>query len=210
MRKNNPYLRVLNEKEYFSQAGQDLFVLEMLNYKRSGFYCEVGGNHPFDSNNTYLLEKDYEWTGFSIEFEDELVKKFNKERKNICINSDATTFNYLEYFKLNSYPSQIVYLSLDIDPAENTYKALKQIPFEDYRFSVITYEHDNYSSGAKYMNLSREYLYEKGYKMVIGNIKIFGRDFEDWYIDPNIISKNVWSKFESNNLEFSEVFKNIL
>ena len=32
----------------FSQAKQDLFVLQMLNKKTNGFYLEIGGAWPFD------------------------------------------------------------------------------------------------------------------------------------------------------------------
>jgi len=47
--------------EYYSQAGQDLFVTRMLKNKVGGFFIEVGGSHPFESNNTFLLEKEYKW-----------------------------------------------------------------------------------------------------------------------------------------------------
>jgi len=202
-------MRYLKNNKYFSQAGQDLFVLEMLRHKKNGYYCEVGGNHPFESNNTFLLENDYSWKGVSIEYDAELTQNYNKERHNLCIQADATSFNYFNYFTQNNFPKQIDYLSLDIDPAENTYKALKQIPFEHFKFSVITYEHDKYSSGEKYMNLSREFILSLGYKMVVSNVKVFGRDFEDWYVDKDIVSNEIWNLFESKDIEFKDIFKSI-
>ena len=206
MKNSEAFSRHINNRIYYSQAGQDLFVVEMLKRKKNGYYCEVGGNHPFDSNNTYLLESEYGWKGMSIEYDKELVIKYNAQRENSCIHSDATDFDYLDFFKSNLYPKQIDYLSLDIDPAENTYKALLQIPFDEYRFSVITYEHDRYSSGPNFMNKSRDFLNSKGYKMVIGNVKIFGRDFEDWYVDESIVGRECWGFYENVNLEFSEIF----
>jgi hypothetical protein len=51
---NNPFPGVEKIKRNFSQAYQDLFVLTMLQGKRSGKYLEVGANHPVEFNNTFL------------------------------------------------------------------------------------------------------------------------------------------------------------
>lgn len=201
------YIRLMKNRKYFSQAGQDLFALEMLDNKLNGFYCEVGGSHPIESNNTFLLESNYNWSGVSLEFQTDLKDYFNLHRQNNCIETDAITFDYYNYFQENSFPNQIDYLSLDIEPAENTYKALLQIPFNKYRFSVITYEHDRYCSGENYMQLSRKYLESLGYLLVVSNVKIFGKDFEDWYVDPNIVSSEIWNKYKSENIEFEDIFK---
>ncbi len=201
------YLRKMGTRSYFSQACQDLFVLDMLNQKQNGYYCEIGAGDPFESNNTFLLERNFSWKGLSVELDPSLVDYFNSERQNLCICHDATTYNYLENFKLYTFPKQIDYLSIDLEPAENTFKALRKIPFDDYRFSAITYEHESYVSGPKFMDLSREYLESKGYKLVIANVKCFGRNFEDWWIDPMIISEDIWKKYESNNIEFSDIFR---
>ena len=179
----------------------------MLGNKHDGYYCEIGANHPFESSNTFLLEKDFSWKGFSIEIDSKLVDIFNSKRLNLCVCHDATTYNYLEKFKISEFPRQIDYLSIDIEPAENTYKALRKLPLHEYRFSVITYEHDCHVSGPKFMTLSREYLESMGYKLVIANVRSFGRDFEDWWIDPIIIPEIIWGKYESRNIEFSEIFK---
>ena len=201
------YLRTIGSRSYYSQACQDLFVLDMLGNKLDGYYCEIGASHPFESNNSFLLERDFSWKGFSIELDAILVNIFNLKRLNSCICHDATTYNYLDKFEASEFPRQIDYLSIDIDPAEGTYRVLKQLPLNEYRFSIITYEHDCYTSGPKYMNLSRKYLDYRGYKLVIANVKCFGRDFEDWWIDPTIVPENVWKKYESRNIEFSDIFK---
>lgn len=53
-----------------SQAGQDLFVAAMLLGKKNGTFLEIGAGNLLGSNNTYLLEKTFDWQGFSIDLED--------------------------------------------------------------------------------------------------------------------------------------------
>ena len=57
----------------YSQANQDMFVLMMLDGKRNGTFLEIGAHEPINISNTYLLEKDFDWNGISIDIvEDEL------------------------------------------------------------------------------------------------------------------------------------------
>lgn len=202
----NKYINQIKGHTSFSQAGQDLFVSKMLNYKVQGFYIEIGGSYPFESNNTFLLEHFYNWRGISLEFDFELVKLYNDNRKNISILADATNFDYKKYFQDNNLPQRIDYISLDIEPASNTYKAMLNIPFDSYRFSVITYEHENYKEGPEFMNLSRDFLNSHGYQLVASNVKAYGRDFEDWWIDPTVISEKIWKPYNHGNTEFKELF----
>jgi len=203
---SDKHIRTIHGRNYYSQAGQDLFVLSMLEGKKNGSYIEIGGADPFESNNTFLLEKDYFWKGFSVEFDELLASRNNSMRVNSCICADATTFDYRSQLKLLNFPTQIDYLSVDIDPAENTYLALKKCPFDGCRFSVITYEHDLYTSGTAYADLSRTFLESHGYQLVAKNVKCFGRTFEDWWIDPNVIPESTWSKYACEDTEFSLIF----
>jgi hypothetical protein len=198
-------IRSMCNKNYFSQAGQDLFVLAMLNNKRKGYYLEIGGADPFDSNNSFLLESAFDWSGLSVEFDQNLASRYGKLRNNVCVCADATSFDYINQMKLLEFPSQIDYLSVDIDPAANTLVALMRCPFETYRFSVITFEHDTYSSGDKYANLSRKFLIERGYVLVSKNVKCFGRVFEDWWIDPTIVKESIWLPYKCEDVEFSTI-----
>jgi len=199
-------LRRLLDTPFYSQATQDIFVTKILSEKKQGFFLEVGGGHPFDSNNTYLLESGYDWNGLSLEFDKSLVELYNSTRRTRAILADATCYDYQSRLASMNAPKQIDYLSIDIDPAENTYKALLKIPHNLYRFSVITYEHDRYQIGDEFMELSRSFLKNLGYQLVVSNLRVFGKDFEDWWIDSSAISPEVWSAFKQDGIEFSSLW----
>ena len=209
MDKDNPatYQRSIAGREYNSQACQDLFVLEMLEHKRQGIYCEIGGADPFESNNSYLLELRYDWKGVSLEFDPLLAQRFASLRENPCLCQNATKFDYLEYFTRAKFPPQIDYLSLDIEPASNTFAALQRIPFALYRPAVGTFEHERYIAGEQIMLQSRSYLSTLGYQIVAENVHCFGRDIEDWWIDPLRVPEARWGKFRSQCKEFKALFE---
>jgi FkbM family methyltransferase len=50
-----------------SETGQDLFVLEQLNFKKGGYFVEFGATNGIDISNTYLLEKEFGWHGILAE-----------------------------------------------------------------------------------------------------------------------------------------------
>lgn len=181
----------------YSQAMQDMFVLTMLDGKKNGVYVEVGGDQPKVINNSYLLETEFGWSGVSFELDEDKVEYFNSIRKNKCVCADATDYDYESLFNERNYPKQIDYLQLDIDPAEGTLEAMKKIPFSDYRFSVITYETDVYSSGPDIQDEEIAFLKERGYQLVVRNVRNENNPFEDWWIDPNIVSEERWKPYKT-------------
>ena len=114
----------------YSEAYQDMFVLSMLNGKKKGTYLEIGSCRPFDGNNTALLETQFDWEGVSIDIEEGFVEQFKQERKNLCLKGDATTIDWLAILELNGFNKTIDYLQIDCDPPDNSFKALKNIPFD--------------------------------------------------------------------------------
>jgi hypothetical protein len=60
----------LTQCESNSQAGQDLFVIAMMSGKKNGVFLEIGSGHLKQNNNTYLLEKKFNWEGYSIDLVD--------------------------------------------------------------------------------------------------------------------------------------------
>ena len=186
-----------NIENNWSQSMQDIFVMSMLDGKRNGVYVEIGADQPRVISNTYLLEKDFDWSGISFELDADKVAFFNTIRENKCLCEDATLYNYKSLFEEFNYPKQIDYLQLDIDPAEGTLRALKVLPLDDYRFSVITYETDVYSSGADIQDEQIEILESHGYQLVAKNVKCEGNPYEDWWVDPAIVSEDVWKPYKT-------------
>lgn len=198
-------------KNSHSQAYQESFVMSMLGNKKGGFYVEVGGYDSKSLSNTYILETDYNWKGFALEIDEAKANKYTSERSNPCIAADAITFDYLAAFEKFSAPKQIDYLQLDIEPAPNTLACLYKIPM-NYRYSVITFEHDLYADPQKHAvvkNSAREYLQGFGYKLIVSNVyapKNNPSPFEDWYVDPQVIDESIYSNFISKDIRPQTLF----
>jgi len=188
----------------YSQSMQDIFVLSMLNGKKNGFYIEIGANNPVWINNTYLLESQFGWSGFSFEINQNEVSNFNSFRNNKCICTDATKFDYKSLFDSNSLPKQIDYLQVDCEPPDTTLECLLKLPLDSYRFSVITYETDLYAGGHNAQIKQEEALSFYGYKRVVKNIMNGGNIYEDWWVDPLVIPESIWGKFVNENIDFKK------
>jgi len=196
-----PYLKFkFNNSELiennYSQSYQDMFILSILNGKENGTYLEIGSGSYFFGNNTFLLEKQFGWKGVSIEIEEVHEKLHNKKRKNKCFNLDATQINYETFLSEAKLPNVIDYLQLDCDPPEITYEILTKIPFDSYKFAIITYEHDYYIDETKsFQEKSRQYLESYGYIRVVNNVSIHQNNpFEDWWVHPDIVDQDTINK----------------
>lgn len=194
--------------ENHSQSMQDMFVLSVLDGKKNGTYVEIGADRPRVINNTWLLESMYDWKGVSFEIDPIKVDYFNTIRQNKCICQDATTFDYKSLFEEKNYPKQIDYLQLDCDPPQITLACLKQLPLDDYRFSIITFETDLYAGGHAVQKEQWEILCSLGYKRIAKNVNNEGNPYEDWWIDPSDISEDRCIPFMLDNVEFSKIILN--
>ena len=104
------------------------------------------------------------------------------------------------------WKNRIDYLSVDCEPSYNTFKSLLQFPMDKYRCSVITFEHDLYVDGSDILNKSRKYLTDRGYQLVCSNVSNILNPFEDWWVDPQVVSEEIWKPFVCSNMEAQNIF----
>ena len=199
-----------NIEQNYSQVYQDMMALYLFNGKNNGTYLEIGASEPFKNNNTALLEKKFNWVGVGIEHNQDLVNYYNNNRSNPAICSDALIIDYNKLLK-KYFPNTTVidYLQLDIEPPEYTYEALLSIPFNNYKFGFITYEHDYYVDITRsYKNKSREYLSNLGYTLLVPNVAPTNiSPFEDWWVHPDLIDSSKIDLIQKNilNQEINQI-----
>jgi hypothetical protein len=170
----------------YAQSDQDIFVLSMLNGLCNGTYLEIGAGWPEHISNTALLERNFGWTGISIDYLDEHVADWAATNRTLT-QTDAL---YIDYTKLMSnMPKTVDYLSVDCDPGEISLAILKRLPFDQYRFKIITFEHECYTEGPAVKLASREFLTSQGYQLVVSNVSHLGIsvDYEDWWCHPDLV-----------------------
>lgn len=165
------------------------------------YYVEIGAGHYKDGNNSFLLETKRGWQGVSLDIDEESVKEFRSLRSNPCLLQDAQTFDYTKYFEENNFPKQIDFLQLDIEDEFDSkgqnndealcLRALIAVPLNNYRFSVITFEHNVVQNFKNewVREVSRRILDSFGYALVVR------LPHEDIWVDPNVIPFNKYKDF---------------
>jgi hypothetical protein len=184
-----------------SQAGQDLFVVAMLQGRTNGTFLEIGAGHPQSMSNCWLLEKQFQFTGYSIDRTDRVSwlppYSWPEQRPNSkFMLSLAQDVDY------GAMPDYFDYLQIDLDDTHTTWQVLKLL--RNKKFAVITFEHDYWRKqpeNIQLMNESRDYFAEQGYRLVVNNVTIQpGRGyglgdepifFEDWYVHPDFVPAEV-------------------
>ena len=193
------FLRKKDNK--FSQSGQDQFAYNISG--SNGTYLEIGAHDPVINSNTFNLEVKCNWNGISIEYDKSFQMSWddNKLRKNNVVWDDAFNINYSSLIKQRDLPNRLNYLSCDIEPAENTFNVLKKVINSELSFDFISFEHDKYSIGNKYEDLSIEYLKNYNYKVAVKDV--YSRNkrykiYETWFVNNDIdfeeMDYSVWKK----------------
>jgi hypothetical protein len=167
-----------------AQIGQDLFVLGVLKEKQNGLFVDIGAGPPKFISNTYLLEKDYQWSGFSVDLDhrNKVAWQYS-DRTSKFIYANAFDVDYdaeISSLLKRHQATRVDYLSVDLEPPHLTLEALyKVFTNTKHRFSIITFEHDVWRDNQHILRASRELLSSHGYKLVVENIN----NQEDWWID---------------------------
>jgi FkbM family methyltransferase len=162
---------MLMGNKFYSQVGQDKWVCEYFNYKRDGYFLDIGAADGIDLSNTYYLEKELGWIGICVEA---LKKNFDKLQvnrncisvhkaayhKNTWVNflgdgndnlgghisTNSTYTETVEAVKvediLKEYNSPKIIDYISLDIEGNEYEALLGFPFKDYEVILWTIEHN--------------------------------------------------------------------
>tara|TARA_R100000655_G_scaffold103376_1_gene149796 strand:+ start:527 stop:1105 length:579 start_codon:yes stop_codon:yes gene_type:complete len=182
--------------KYYSQCSQDRFVIDVLNNLNNienGTFLDFGCWKPHEGNNTYVLEKKYSFTGISIDIDASVIPLWehsDRNDKNFKL-IDLSSANIKEILG-NNYPNTkiIDYFSFDLEPPLLTLEVLQKIPFDEYRFKVVTYEHDGHR-GFDTIKPSREIFTKNGYKRIKSDLmEQYWRNVslaEDWWVLPDLI-----------------------
>jgi hypothetical protein len=193
-----------NIETSYSQLLQDMWVLAMHDGQSDGTFLEVGGDHPFFINNTWLLESEFNWTGMTVDFSPASQNAFaNSGRKTRFVFGDALTLNYVSLLKDVGVTERLSYASIDIEPNINTLHCLETLLDTGIRFSCLTFETDYYDTNSpkeqnEYVRShSRKILEDNGYVLVAGNVCNKTTQFimEDWWADAQYFKKDWIDRF---------------
>ena len=196
-----------------SQASQDFFVINCLKRKRNGTYVEIGSHCPNSfSNNTFVLEKIYNWKGLLVEYDGSFEESYKKSRPDsLYIINDARNINYRVVLDSNNFPLNIDYLQIDLEANNRSTLDILNIfdstIFEKYKFATITFEHDIYTGDwFDTRRISREIFKKNGYVLVFPDVKVYYEDkyspFEDWYVHPDLVDMDFINKIKTEESLF--------
>jgi hypothetical protein len=186
-----------------SDAKQDEFVANILNFKNNGYCVDIGSYHSVNSNNTYCFQEKG-WTSISVEIDSRLNESYSTRKSGVHLNENALNVDYKKVFEEYEFPKSIDYLSLDVDTFSTS--VLNILPLKEYRFKVITIEHDGYLYGNTYREEQRNILSSHGYQLVCSNVYVEqsgfeGKQcpFEDWWVDPSEFDEDLINEIKSEN-----------
>jgi|APCry1669192522_1035417.scaffolds.fasta_scaffold01682_3 Macrocin-O-methyltransferase (TylF) len=192
-----------------SQAGQDLFVYKLLQEGREfykGTFIDIGCAEPIHDNNSYALEKYCGWKGVLVDRRPYLRGDIEKERISPYVCVDVTNPIWSVKVKQTGidWSKPIDYLSFDVD--DSGASLIENFPFHDFKFKVLTVEHDKYRFGQEVQDRMMAILTKQGYEIICKNINARpGFPFEDWYVHPDLVDMTIANKYRCDNLPWQEI-----
>ncbi|MDC1169954.1 FkbM family methyltransferase [Candidatus Pelagibacter sp.] len=86
---------------FFGSKNQDRWVVkEIFKFKKKGYFLDLAATNGLMENNTYVLEKFFNWNGIAIEANNTFFKKLKKNRNCLCLNEvvcgDEKNVDFLE------------------------------------------------------------------------------------------------------------------
>lgn len=184
-----------------AQAGQDLWVVEMLKGRRDGFYVDIGAHDGLVHSNTLLLERDYGWNGVCVEPQDVPFEQLAAARRAACVQTAVLDYDGAVAF-MNDHvsssgtivpcmtlttvleavdaPRTIDYLSIDVEGSE--LEVLNGLDFNAYTVNLITIEHNLYLRGPEHKDAIYSLLTALDFERVCEDVVAPGYGaYEDWF-----------------------------
>jgi FkbM family methyltransferase len=161
--------------KYYSQIKQDQWVLSKLGQKKNGIFIDVGAHSGIELSNTYVLEKEFGWTGVCVECNPETLPELKRNRtakiceqaafshsglvlnfrcdqdptmsgiSNLNTGTQVKTITLNDIIEQYNLPYDIDYISMDTEGTELA--ILKDFNFSKYNVKCWTIEHNIYSNG---------------------------------------------------------------
>jgi len=117
-----------NIKKSYSFGGIDLLINYLFKNKQKGIYIDIGCYHPFNGNNTFLLNQRG-WSGINVDIDFNVIEMFNFIRPNdynmqVAVSDKSGVSNFFFYHN----KSAINTLSKEVhDLRENPSKEIRKI-----------------------------------------------------------------------------------
>lgn len=201
---------------YFSQAGQDKWVLSTLKNKPFGFFVDLGAYDGVEHSNSLALEQ-FNWSGICVEanygyFSYLIKNRPNSLNVNVAVSDHVGELNFsgqlitadtsaplVRCSTIHGIldeagcPEYIDYMSIDIEGVE--YDALSVFEFDRYFVDLITVEHNLYCDGPDNKDRLFELLTSRGFTRVVEDAicldsMYYGSPYEDWYRNSKSLGSN--------------------
>jgi FkbM family methyltransferase len=125
-----------------SQHKQDLFVLNELNFKKKGFFIEFGAADGKYLSNTYLLEKEFIWSGILVEpariFHEKLLINRNCIIDNNCVWKNSNS--KLRFIETNRPELSMLKQFENLDSIDRSYKNIYDVETISLNDLLIKYQ----------------------------------------------------------------------
>jgi FkbM family methyltransferase len=124
------WIKILDCIEYAkSELGQDILALNHNNFKKNGYFIEIGAGDGKNFSNTHLLEKKFNWRGILVEPYRGFQYLLKKNRK--CIIENKLIYHRSD-LKINFYENLTTPTLSSIYP--------KNIFNKSYKVSTVTFD----------------------------------------------------------------------
>lgn len=122
----------------FSENDYDKWLLHKTNFKRQGYFVDIGAGDGIIGSNTFLLEKFYNWQGICVDPNPTFLKSLCGSRD--CLISDLAVYKQsgkvLPFKHLQQHRTEFIGWHFRSGLAENVDKT--SVQFDDHRVYSIT------------------------------------------------------------------------